>query len=115
MKDGLFNDSLVIWKWKARHRSWQREAETWACSRAVVLIDPLVPLKKRNDTAKKSEVKQSEIPEFADPLGATVEDHKKNTVFTEDLSIFSKRKEEPKLANTLVSKEEEIIIVTEKI
>ncbi|EFO22951.1 hypothetical protein LOAG_05534 [Loa loa] len=113
MKDGLFSDSLVTWKWKARHRSWQREAQAWACSRAVVLIDPLVTVKKRTDKEKTPEVKQSELPEFADPLGAVMEDRKNNAVFTsKDLPIISKRKEEPKLANTLVSKEDEII--TEK-
>uniref|UniRef100_A0A0R3S1X5 Uncharacterized protein n=1 Tax=Elaeophora elaphi TaxID=1147741 RepID=A0A0R3S1X5_9BILA len=115
MKDGLFDDSLVIWKWKACHRSWQREAEAWTCSRAVVLIDPLITLKKRSGTAKKPEVRQSELSEFADPLGAIVENSKKNTVFiSEDLPIVSKRKVEPKLANTLVSKEDEIVATTEK-
>lgn len=69
MKDGLFNDSLVTWKWKACHRSWQREAEAWACSRAVVLIDPLITVRKRSDAAKKTEIKQSELPKFVDPLG----------------------------------------------
>ncbi|CAG9532804.1 unnamed protein product [Cercopithifilaria johnstoni] len=113
MKDGLFNDSLVIWKWKACHRSWQREAEAWACSRAVVLIDPLITLKKRNDTAK-SEIRNTELPEFADPLGANVEDRKTNAVFmSEDLPIVSKRKVEPKLANTLISKDE-IVTTTEE-
>ncbi|VDM07640.1 unnamed protein product [Wuchereria bancrofti] len=114
MNDELFNDSLVIWKWKARYRSWEREAEAWMCSRAAVLIDPLITLKKRSGTAK-TEVTQSELPKFPDPLGATVEDHKKNTIFTlEDLPIIAKRKEEPKLANTLASKEDEIVTTTER-
>lgn len=69
MKDGIFDDSLVIWKWRARRRSWQREAEAWSCSRAIVVIDPLITLKKKSDTAKISEVRQPELPEFADPLG----------------------------------------------
>lgn len=73
MKNGLFNDSLVTWKWRACHRSWQREDEAWACSRAIVLIDPLMTLKKRSDTAKpETEAGQSEFPEFADPLGLFV-------------------------------------------
>ncbi|VDK77399.1 unnamed protein product [Litomosoides sigmodontis] len=115
MKDGIFNDSLVIWKWRARRRSWQREAEAWACSRAIVVIDPLITLKKKSDTAKISEDGQSELPEFADPLGVTVEDRKSNAVFTlGDLPVVSKRKVEPKLTNTLVNKEDEIIINTEK-
>ncbi|KAL3997677.1 hypothetical protein ACH3XW_11890 [Acanthocheilonema viteae] len=113
MKNGLFNDSLVTWKWKACHRSWQREAESWSCSRAVVLIDPLITVKKKSGTAKKLEVRQSELQEFADPLGAIVEDQK-NTVFTSEDLIISKRKMEPKLANTLVSKEDEIVTTTEK-
>lgn len=69
MKDGLFSDALVTWKWKARHRSWQGEAEIWMCSTAEVLLDPLMTLKKRSGTEEKSESKQFELPEFADPLG----------------------------------------------
>lgn len=45
-----------------------------------------------------------------------MEDCKKNTVFTpQDLPIISKRKEEPKLTNTLVSKEDEIVTTAEKV
>ncbi|VDN40268.1 unnamed protein product [Gongylonema pulchrum] len=117
MKDGLFSDSLVTWKWV---RSARPETEIWACSSAEVLVDPLTTYKGRKPAkiSRNEHEQPSVIPEFADPLGATAEERKKAgaVIFDDVPSFLTKKREEPKLTNTLVSKETgETITTTEKV
>ncbi|VDN00929.1 unnamed protein product [Thelazia callipaeda] len=128
--NGLFNDSLVTWKWKIQNRSWEKEAESWKCPGATVLIDPLSSPTSPVSSLEKQEnqVHKREKPEFADPLGwltlnvnifllflcGAVVEKRSAFAITEDIPTITKQKVEPKLINTLVSSDDDLITLSEK-